>query len=76
MIFVEMMFWVKFYMNLSAFLCFEMIGQLSESNLGTGKLKLGFLGGEGLNAVATHFARLRRVILLATRVVHDVRWPQ
>jgi len=54
-IFVEMMFWVKFYMNLSAFLCLEMIGQLSESNLGIGKLKLGFLGEKGLNVVFTHF---------------------
>ena len=43
MIFVEMMFWVKFYMYLSAFLCLEMIRQFSESNLGIGKLKLGFL---------------------------------
>jgi len=48
-------------MNLSVFLCLEMIGQLSQSNLGIGKLKLGFLGGKGLNA---------------TRVVHDVRSPQ
>ena len=55
MIFVEMMFWVKFYMNLNAFLYLEMIGQLSESNLGIGKLKLGFLGEKGLNVVATHF---------------------
>jgi len=54
-IFVEMMFWVKFYMYLSAFLCLELIGQFSESNLGIGKLKLGFLGEKGLNAVATHF---------------------
>jgi len=53
--FVEMMFWVKFYVNLSAFLCLEMIGQLSESNLAIGKLKLGFLGEKGLNVVATHF---------------------
>jgi len=55
MIFVEKMFWVKFYMNMSAFLCLEMIGQFSESNLGIGKLKLGFLGEKGLNVVATHF---------------------
>ena len=39
-----MMFWVKFYMNSSDFSCLEMIRQLLESNLGIGKLKLGFLG--------------------------------
>ena len=50
-----MMFWVKFDMNLSAFLCLEMIGQLSESNLGIGKLKLGFLGEKCLIAEATLF---------------------
>jgi len=54
-IFVENMFWVKFYMNMSAFLCLKMIGQFSESNLGIGELKLGFLGEKGLIAVATHF---------------------
>jgi len=42
-------------MNLSVFLCLKMIGQLIESNLGIGKLKLGFLSGKGLNVVATHF---------------------
>jgi len=42
-------------MYLSAFLCLEMIGQISESNLGIGKLKLGFFGEKGLNVVATHF---------------------
>ena len=38
------MFWVKFYMNLSAVSCLETIRQLLESNLAIGKLKLGFLG--------------------------------
>jgi len=38
------MFWVKFYMDLSAFLCLEMIGQLLESNLGIWKLKIGIFG--------------------------------
>jgi len=55
MIFVEMMFWVKFYMILITFLCLEIIEQLSESNLGIGKLKLGFLGEKGLKVVATQF---------------------
>jgi len=39
-----MMFWVKFYMISSAFSCLETIRQLLESNLGIGKLKMGFLG--------------------------------
>ena len=41
-IFVEMMFWFKFYMDLSVFLCLETFRQTLGSNLGIGKLKLGF----------------------------------
>jgi len=43
-IFVELMFWVMFYMVLSALTCMEMIRQVLGSNLGLGKLKLGFWG--------------------------------
>ena len=42
--FVEMMFWVKFYMVSSAFSCLETIRQLLESNLGIGKLQIGIFG--------------------------------
>jgi len=35
-------------MNSSAFSCLETIRQLLESNLGIGKLKLGFLGEKSL----------------------------
>jgi len=43
-------------MNLSAFSCLEMIRQLLESNLGIGKLKMGFLGEKGLVSEATCFS--------------------
>ena len=43
-IFVELMFWFKFYMELSVFSCFETFKQTLGSNLGIEKWKLGFLG--------------------------------
>ena len=44
------------YMNLSAFSCLEMIRQLLESNLGIGKLKMGFLGDKCLVPEAACFS--------------------
>jgi len=41
-IFVEMMFWFKFYMDLSVFSCLETFRQTLRSNLGIGKSKLEF----------------------------------
>jgi len=41
-IFVEMMYWFKFYMDLSVFSCLETFRQTLGSNLGIGKSKLGF----------------------------------
>jgi hypothetical protein len=38
------MFWVKFFMVLSALIIIEMIRQVFGLNLGTRKLKMGFLG--------------------------------
>jgi len=43
-IFVEMMFWFKFYMDLSVFSCLETFRQVLGSNLGIGKSKLEFWG--------------------------------
>jgi len=43
-IFVEMMFWFKFYMVLSLFWCLETFRQTLGSNLGLGDSKLGFWG--------------------------------
>jgi len=43
-IFVEMMFWFKFYMDLSPFLCLETFGQTLETNLSLRDSKLGFWG--------------------------------
>jgi len=54
-IFGKMMFWVKSYMILSAFLCLKIIGLFFESHWGIGELKLGFLGEKGHKAVATQF---------------------
>ena len=45
--FVRIMFWVKFYINLSVFSCLEMFKQTLGSNLGIGKSKLGFWGENG-----------------------------
>jgi len=44
------------YMNLSAFSCLEMIRQLLESNLGIGKLKMGFLGEKCLVSEPTYIS--------------------
>ena len=43
-IFVEMMFWFKFYMDLSPFLCLETFGQTLGTNLSLRESKLGFWG--------------------------------
>ena len=47
MILVKIMFWGKFYMELSVFSCLEMFRQTLGSNLGIGKSKLGFWGENG-----------------------------
>jgi len=67
------------YINLSVFSCLEMIRQLIESNLGIGKLKMGFLGEKCLVPEATCFSlpsasgpyvrSPQRVVVLASRVV-------
>jgi hypothetical protein len=60
MIFINRMFWGKFYMILSVFSCLEMFKQTLGSNLGIGKSKLGFWGENGsfpepeLSELATH----------------------
>jgi len=41
-IFAEMMFWFKFYMDLSVFSCLETFRQTLGSNFGLGDSKLGF----------------------------------
>jgi hypothetical protein len=61
--FVRRMFWVKFHIKLSVFLCLEMFRQALGSNLGIGKSKLGFWGENGgfleslLSQLATALAR-------------------
>jgi len=40
----RMMFWFKFYMDLSVFLCLEMFRQTLGTNLGIRDSKLGFWG--------------------------------
>ena len=45
-IFVEMIFWFKFYMDLNPSLCLETFRQTLGSNLGIGKSKLGFWSGK------------------------------
>jgi len=47
-IFVEMMFWFKFYMDLSPFLCLETFGQTLGTNLGTEESKIGILRQKGV----------------------------
>ena len=52
-IFDELMFWFKFYMDLSVFSCLETFRQTLGLNLGIGKSKLGFWVKNGEKPVRT-----------------------
>ena len=68
MIFVKIMFWGKFYMELSVFSCLEMFRQTLGSNLGIGKSKLGFWGEN------SSFSRDWTVITRSCEQAYSQQW--
>ena len=67
-IFVEMMFWFKFYMDLSVFSCLETFRQTLGSNLGIGKSNWDFGVKNRFFPRATYHSSPWRVIWLPWRV--------